>query len=85
MHGCVGVNNKGCSKVWGPGDVGNTCQLCGGARYDVKDKPKEFIIHFPLKNRLQSLLQCEQYYKAVRWECDRTSVNEDYVSGLLNI
>ena len=76
LHGCVDCNRK----VWGPDDSEDVCNECGGNRYDLKGKPKEYVVHFPLKERLQSLLRCEQYYDSVLWECDR-STNDDYMTG----
>ena len=78
LHGCVG---QGCTKVWGPQDGADVCNLCGGRRYDGNGKPHEFVIHFPLKGRLENLLKCDQYYQAVRWECDRERTNDDYMTG----
>lgn len=80
LHGCVG---QGCDTVWGPQDPGDECPKCGGRRYDDKGKPKEFVLHFPIKPRIESLLRCEDYKKAVRWECERKHANDDYVSGIL--
>jgi hypothetical protein len=77
LHGCVHCDNK----VWGPDDVEDICNLCGCNRYDDNGKPKEYVIHFPLTERLQSLLCCKQYYDSVRWECDRSRTNDDYMTG----
>ena len=76
LHGCVGCNNK----VWGPDDDSDVCELCNGHRYDDKGKAKEFVVHFPLKERLEKLLKCHQYYMFVRWEGERRT-NDDYVTG----
>ena len=81
LHGCVG---QGCDTVWGPEDQGDECPKCGCKRYDDAGKPKEFVIHFPLKSRIESLLTCRAYQKAVRWESERTHDNDDYVSGISN-
>jgi len=67
-------------KVWAPDDLEDVCE-CGGHRYDASGKPKEYVVHFPLTERLQALLRCEQYYGAVRWECDRSKTNDDYMTG----
>ena len=34
---------------------------------------------------MQQLLKTEQYYKSVRWECDRTKDNDDYVTGKFSL
>ena len=81
LHGCVG---EGCDTVWGPQDQGDICPKCDGRRYDDKGKPQEFVLHFPLKSRIESLLTCRAYQNAVRWECERTHANDDYVSGICN-
>lgn len=78
LHGCVGCDNK----VWAEEDVGETCPQCGADRYDESGKAKEFVVHFPIAKRMKSLLSLEQYYNAVRWECDRTKKNDEYVTGL---
>ena len=78
LHGCV---SQGCTKVWGPEDEEDVCNLCQSRRYDGKGKPREFVIHFPLKNRFEKLLTCEQYRQSVRWECERRKTNDDYITG----
>ena len=79
LHGCVGTCGK---KVWGSQDEEDVCDLCGASRYDDKGKPKEFVVHFPLKERLESLLRCDQYNNAVRWESKRQRVNSSFMTGL---
>ena len=54
--------------------------VCGSDRYDAAGKPREYVIHFPLHDRLKSLLRCRQYTDALRWEHTRTR-NADYVTG----
>ena len=78
LHGCVGPD---CNKVCPPQDADDVCNLCGGPRYDAKGKPHEFIIHFPLKPRLESLLRCDQYCQAVQWEFNRKHDNDEYMAG----
>jgi len=78
LHGCVGRCR---AKVWGPEDVEDVCNLCGTSRYNDQGKPREFVVHFPLKKRFESLLQCPEYRKAVRWESQRTRVNINYMTG----
>ena len=78
LHGCIG---QGCLKVWGPEDPEDVCDLCGGDRFDVNGKPKEFIIHFPLADQFQSLLACKQYEQAVRSEGLRETPNPAYMGG----
>lgn len=79
LHGCP--CNK---KVWGPEDDAVVCEFCGGDRYDTDGRPKEFVVHFPLKDRLQSLLQCPQYVESVRWECKqhRARQNPNYMTDV---
>ena len=79
LHGCVGCDKK----VWGPDDNEIVCNFCGGNRYDSNGKPKECIIHFPLKARLESLLRCPQYLEAVRCEFERDKNNDDYITGYI--
>ena len=31
-------------------------------------KPREFVVHFPLKARIESLLTCKEYVRSVKWE-----------------
>ena len=76
LHGCVECKEK----VWGPDDPSNVCD-CGGHRFDAAGKPKEFIVHFPLKDQFEQLLSCEQYQQAVRHECTRPPQNPEYISG----
>ena len=78
LHGCVG---QGCSKVWGPGDDGDRCELCESNRYDNKGNPREFVVHFPLRERLKSLFACPQYCESVRWEYNRSQGNDEYITG----
>ena len=77
LHGCVQCNKH----VWAPNDPSDVCQLCGGKRYNNDGKPQEFIVHFPLINQFKSLLTCEQYQEAVRWECRRSRQNPAYMCG----
>ena len=78
LHGCP--CNK---KVWGPDDDSDECEFCGGSRYDDENKPREFVVHFPLKERLRSLLKLPQYVKAVRWELERNARhNRNYVTDV---
>ena len=62
--------------MWGPEDDDDVCELCGGSRYDDDGKPKEYFVHFPLKERLESLLQCPQYVKEVSWEYNNHRHND---------
>ena len=78
LHGCGGTCRE---KVWGPDDEGDVCDLCGPSRFDEKGKPREFVVHFPLKQRFESLLKCAEYCKAARWETRRKRVNERFVTG----
>ena len=80
LHGCVGECGK---KVWGLEDAGTVCEFCGTNRFDDKGNPREFIIWFPLAERLKSLLQCDQYVEALRWEHERKK-NAAYITGLYN-
>ena len=77
LHGCVGRN---CKKVWPPDDKTDRCELCGTARYDANGKPREYVIYFPLRDRIKSLLRCRQYTDLLQWEWKRTK-NPDYVTG----
>jgi len=81
LHGCP--CNK---KVWGPADDTVVCEFCGGDRYDAAGKPKEFLVHFPLQERLRSLLKCRQYVDAVRWEGvrhhDAQRQNPNYITDV---
>ena len=76
LHGCVGCDNK----VWSPDDDSKVCDKCNGNRYEENGVAKEFVVHFPLKERLESLLKCPQYYMFVRWEGERPA-NDDYMTG----
>ena len=79
LHGCVGPCKK---KVWGPEDNSDVCEFCGTSRFKRNGKPKEFIVHFPLKERFARLLQCAQYVEAVRWESARSRRrNPHYMTG----
>ena len=78
LHGCVG---NGCFKVWGPLNQDIVCDVCGTARYDSNGEARESVVHFPLRHKLASCLRCPQYVKQVRWECDRTKSNPEYVTG----
>ena len=77
LHGCVGPCGK---KVWGPGDRTDRCEFCGTSRYNEQGKPQECIYHFPIHDRLQSLLKCQQVTEALQWEHVRKK-NPDYISG----
>lgn len=77
LHGCIGCHTK----VWGPEDAETVCDVCQGNRYDREGKPKEYIIHFPLKKRLEKLLLCPDYREAVRWEYKRAKDNSEYITG----
>ena len=79
LHGCVGQD---CTKVWGPGDADDLCDICGGRRYDDNGQARESVVHFPLRERFESWLRCPQYYAQVRWECDRKNINPDYMTGM---
>lgn len=79
LHGCVGPCG---TKVWGPQDAADVCEVCGTRRYDDKGKPRESVIHFPLKERFESLLKCDQYNNAVRWESQRERINSSYMTGI---
>ena len=81
LHGCVGPD---CHKVWGPQDVQDVCDVCGVTRYDDEGNAREFVTHFPLKERFESDLRCQQYYDSVMWESKRQRVNRDYVTGIKN-
>lgn len=48
MYGCVG---EVYTKVWGPQDVDEVCDLCGTARYDDSNQPIESVVNFPLRKR----------------------------------
>ena len=62
--------------------MSDVCELCGASRYDDKGKPKEFFVHFPLKHRLESLLQCPQYVQEVTWEQNNHRHNDrGYMTG----
>ena len=79
LHGCVGPCK---TKVWEPQDPADLCELCGTRRYDDKENAREFVVHFPLKERFESLLKCEQYCNSVRWESQRERINSSYMTGL---
>ena len=79
LHGCI---RQDCKKVWAPGDLGDVCDKCGEQRYDEKGNPKLFVVHFPLGERIESLLQLQQYQEAVRHENRRKVGNQDYISGV---
>ena len=79
LHGCVGECKK---KVWGPDDTEDVCEYCGANRFDARGKPREFVVHFPLKEQFASLLACKQFQAAVRWESQTTQQqNPDYMCG----
>ena len=58
------------------------CEICGSERFDAKGKAREFVVHFPLKKKLERLLQCEQYLQAVKWEGKRRS-NASFMTGTI--
>ena len=70
-------------QVWGPEEASDRCTKCGGSRFDADGKPKEWVVHFPLTPRIQSLLQCRRFVETVRWEHDRAQGhNPAYMSGV---
>ena len=77
LHGCAG---RLCKKVWPPADNTDQCEHCGSARYDDNGKAREYVIYFPLRDRIASLLRCRQYTELLQWEWKRTK-NPDYVAG----
>ena len=79
LHGCIG---EGCNQVWEESDDGQVCPKCNAARFDDNGKPKESIIWFPLKPRLESLLSTTEFEESVRWEGQRCQDNDEYVTGL---
>lgn len=76
LHGCVACNKY----VWAPEDPEVVCEHCGGDRFDVSGKSKEFVVHFPLKLQFASLLTCKQHQAALLWESLHVQ-NPDYMSG----
>lgn len=79
LHGCVGL---GCDKVWRETDPGNVCPKCRTQRFDGNGKAREFVVWFPLAQRFESLLKCEQYCEAIRHECRRPQGDPDYITDV---
>ena len=54
--------------MWRDTEPGNICPKCGTSRFDDKGKPREFVVWFPLEDRLTRLLQLQQFCEAMRHE-----------------
>lgn len=65
LHGCVHVDQNGanCTHVFGPQDRRNYCPKCGHFRFQVDSttKANEKVYWFPLKPRIEALLQLGNY------------------------
>ena len=65
LHGCIAINEHGqnCGHVFGPKDKRLTCPRCGQSRFQVGSttKANEQIYWFPLKPRIEALLQLDNY------------------------
>ena len=62
LHGCVGQQDGVlCNHIYRPGDCRSTCPKCGHSRYDEHGSPNEKVFHFPIRPRLQSLLQLRSF------------------------
>ena len=44
--------------------------------------PLEEVLHFPLKERLEALLQLDRYYDCCMWEQTRKQPNPGIMSGI---
>ena len=54
--------------MWREGEPGNVCAKCGTDRFDNKGKPQEFVVWFPLRERLEQLLSLQQFCNVLRHE-----------------
>lgn len=65
LHGCIAIDENGenCGHVFGPQDQRRTCPRCGQSRFNVGSttKANELIYWFPLKPRIEALLQLDNY------------------------
>lgn len=68
--------------MWRDTEPGNTCPKCGTARFDRNGKPKEFVVWFPLAERLASLLKLQQFCTAVRHENRRRNDQQEYITDV---
>lgn len=80
LHGCVG---RHCSHVFGPDDPAVHCPRCGTARYDHRDKPKEVLYYFPIKETLRKLLQLPAFRNALQHEWRRPK-NPNYMTDVFD-
>ena len=65
-HGCPKYN----AYVWTEQNKSTTCGTpgCSGKRFDEHNKPHEEVYHFPIKGRLQALVNdSEAFYEAIQY------------------
>ena len=65
-HGCPKCN----AYVWTEQNKSTTCGTpgCSGKRFDEHNKPHEEVYHFPIKGRLQALVNdSEAFYEAIQY------------------
>ena len=78
LHGCIACNKH----VWDENDKSEQCPVCRGRRYDHRGEPFEKVIHFPLKGRIEALLNVEQYYQSCMWESWRAQPVDEAVTDV---
>lgn len=76
LHGCVGCHMH----VFHPNDPDGRCPLCNHPRFSG-GKPNEVCWYFPLRVRLEKLLQLPQFRKFLQHEFVRPK-NPDYMSDV---
>ena len=63
LHGCVSCNDH----VYSPEDKRVNCPRCGGARYkDNNRTANEIVYYFPLRKRMESLLQLPNFQQLLQ-------------------
>ena len=69
LHGCVGCHHH----VYHPADVDRVCPKpnCGHPRYNNSGKPNELVWYFPIKDKLQRLLELPRFRKLLMYESKR--------------
>ena len=79
--GCITCNRH----VWDEKDKGSICPVCGGPRYNSKHKAHEQAIHFPIKPRLEALMNDSvAFQEAVEYENHRSKPKCGVIAGLQN-
>ena len=79
LYGCA---SQGCDQVWRDTDIGAVCPKCTTNRYDEDGNARESVVWFPLRPRLEALLKCPQFVKAVLHEGCRPHHSRNIVSDV---